>query len=77
MTTDTWPAWQPIETAPRDGRLLLVWWPEFAKLYGHGATVVAAWRDDMYWQAGNYHTFGLRNTPPSHWLPLPPPPNGG
>lgn len=60
--------WQPIETAPKDGTLILI-----AK---GGAS---AWHNMFagYWDEGlgefKYHRDGyVRN--PTHWMPLPPPP---
>ena len=53
--------WQPIETAPRDGReLLLISMP--GKAYGIGSYRAEIWWDWPW------------SMPPSHWLPLPPPP---
>jgi hypothetical protein len=58
-------AWQPIETAPKNGRHLLVttrqWW----------TPVIAKWDSDRNWVSvftGN--TIGK----PTHWMPLPEPP---
>ena len=74
--------WQPIETAPKDGTVILI----------H----VEKWRDSVwaaYWYGANTQSFGDRDYPwvvldPSeheqlnawtadrvtHWMPLPPPP---
>lgn len=53
-------AWQPIATAPRD-KEILVW---------DGASVyVAAHAYDDRWQPD-----GLPSFVPTHWMPLPPPP---
>ncbi len=65
--------WQSIETAPRDGALVLV-----CRVYESGIVEYAVassngdeWRDmgDIGW-AGMY---GEGNQP-THWMPLPPPP---
>lgn len=61
------PKWQPISTAPKDGTCILI----FEADEGTAGTVrIARWRDDTIptgW-AGGEHA-------PSHWLPLPLPPN--
>ena len=61
------PKWQPICTAPKDGTRILI----FEAKEGTAGTVrVSCWRNDTIpsgW-AGSEHT-------PSHWLPLPHPPN--
>jgi len=69
--------WQPIETAPRDGKPVLVWnsgcsyWiasfrlPLRGERYYQDAHAVREWRDDY----GRFAT-------PTHWMPLPPPPVG-
>ena len=62
--------WQPIETAPKDGRWVLCW--------GHNAGVVESmiwhWNDDSkdgnwYWYEGD-----CPRTQPTHWMPMPAPP---
>jgi len=70
--------WLPIETAPRDGSVLLLW---------RGLHVVAGWfektdhydwyflddtrlNDDETIEPNAY----LRDCPPTHWMPLPSPP---
>lgn len=80
-----WPAsWQPIETAPKDGRQLLLWIPSFGSL---GTMVTAYWfldegkpRPKPSWRNTGSMT---RLTPqkwspykatlgqPTHWMPLP------
>lgn len=68
--------WQPIETAPRDGRRVLLYWD--------GHVVCGNWDEDRYanrprpyWRHDMERIFGiraLRATPPTHWRPLPAPP---
>ena len=70
--------WQPIETAPRDGTLILV-----TGVNGLN-TVLAAyyWEGDDYspnpykgW-SGIVNSFGeQRIAEPTHWMPLPEPPS--
>jgi hypothetical protein len=56
--------WQPIETAPRDGRTILV-------RQGDWAPHHAYWRKECHeWWAIEYH--GCPR--PTHWMPLPAPP---
>jgi hypothetical protein len=67
--------WQPIETAPRDGTLILV--GRFVKKCPHGRAgrvEVDRWRDGK-----PYLGFGRFNPhywPATHWMPLPEPPEG-
>ncbi len=71
-------AWQPIETAPKDGTKVIVFIP------GSGAVCPAWWEVDKYavrprpyWTHWGEHVFGVRqvrNKPPTHWMPIPPAP---
>lgn len=63
------PKWQPIETAPRDGTLILTWSPcraQFSVSYwdDEDATWLSDWR-----QKGHPQWVDA-----SHWMPLPEPP---
>jgi hypothetical protein len=72
-------AWQPIETAPRDGTTVMVYFK------GHGAMTVA-WEDPWgdgpeaaTWcvtdhKHGSYPVRGYRTGDDTHWRPLPAPP---
>lgn len=62
--------WQLIETAPKDGTMVLLWWP--------------FWRKDRA-VVGKFGFEGIRQwfasealegdgDPPTHWMPLPDPP---
>jgi hypothetical protein len=58
------PKWQPISTAPQDGTSILIYEAD------EGTVRVARWRDDTIptgWTGSERS--------PSHWLPLPLPPN--
>ncbi len=65
------PAWRPIETAPMDGTKFLA--------YRRGE-VATAFR--VPWNAGTMWVFGVQcgseehwpNVKPTHWMPLPEPP---
>lgn len=75
-------AWQPIETAPKDGTTVVVYFK------GHGPMTVA-WEDPWgdgpeaaTWcvtdhKHGPYPVRGYRTGDDTHWRPLPEPPNGG
>jgi hypothetical protein len=61
------PKWQPISTAPRDGTSILIYDADEGTT---GSVRVARWRDDTIptgWSGSERS--------PSHWLPLPLPPN--
>jgi hypothetical protein len=61
--------WQSIDTAPRDGTSVLVWFPELghmvASFNGHDAVNNAGG-----WSVG----FDYYGPKPTHWMPLPPAP---
>ena len=62
--------WQPIETAPKDGTVVL--------LAGCRKPVAAAWLEDEidYWHVDDNKLgpFALGGPAPTHWMPLPKPP---
>lgn len=68
--------WQPIDTAPKDGSLILTWGPHHVG--------VARWLDyarepylpdPSYRWAGWIDNYDGEDIPePTHWLPLPAPP---
>lgn len=62
--------WQPIETAPKDGARLWLFWP---LAHVDDQQAIGWWIDTP---TGGYWTDALdcRFEPPSHWQPLPPPP---
>ena len=69
--------WEPIETAPKDGREVLLWlgspWSNAEK---------ARWYEPWgNWQVGDIprdptreEMCGIVSSVPTHWQPLPPPP---
>lgn len=72
--------WQPIETAPKDGTVVLVWPPTWP----NRSCSTARWNSDEYanrpapfWDRddGLLHRTTSRAIPPTLWQPLPPPPN--
>ena len=67
MNTNTW---QPIETAPKDGTRILVWFEQF--VIGQRVDIFHyAWSDHRWYGDGGLG-YGLN---PSHWIPLPNPPH--
>lgn len=59
--------WRPIETAPKDGTRILVHVPGFGQ-------EISAWSLRM--ATGEHEWFGLARDP-THWMPLPEPPEVG
>ena len=71
--------WQPIETAPRDGTTVLLLSQEAVKqgrLLKHGGCAVDYWHDPKRdnCRFTGWGKFNETYWPPSHWMPLPPPP---
>jgi hypothetical protein len=73
--------WQPIETAPKDGTRVLLFW--LAGLYGSRHIEFGRWDDDKYARKGPrpYWTgerpnnaSAYRASQPTHWMPMPEPP---
>lgn len=77
--------WQPIETAPRDGTDVLLFYPlEGLRHDWNPQVVIAGWRD--YSRAPQlsgwvFQSRGVRGYSatfqPTHWQPLPTPPSDG
>lgn len=74
--------WQPIETAPKNGRPILVFGEFAGEITGPAGDPfigVAIWRGDrtdypgFEWSAENTDAYSGW-WKPSHWMPLPPPP---
>lgn len=73
--------WQPIETAPRDDRVLLFvpafgawiasWWP------GSWSYAREQWAIHSPFARGDKAIFGVDAPQPTHWMPLPAPPTSG
>lgn len=69
--------WQPIKTAPKDKYILL-----FPCRWGGISCDVGVWDEDRfakkprpYWRRVGQTSVGDdRNYPPTHWMPLPSPP---
>lgn len=67
--------WQPIEAAPKTGDCILLW-------RGRSRAEIGYWNDQKYhsnpnpyWAAvGSLGVTYDRDSPPTHWMPLPPSP---
>jgi hypothetical protein len=66
-------AWRPIETAPNDGTQFLAWDESYGdEVYVTGwSTVWAGWFSDQYEDRWQDRPIIER---PTHWMPLPAPP---
>jgi hypothetical protein len=65
--------WQPIETAPKDGSGVLLWWPQWWHDAHSGYFKDNQWHSEraiISWYEGNDNG----DPGPSHWMPLPTPP---
>lgn len=70
--------WQPIETAPKDGEVILIFKPD-ERMVGQ-YTLTAYWNDEEggFIPAGGIHKQGYYSAVagkdqgyPTHWMPLP------
>lgn len=79
--------WLPIETAPKDGTAVLLFEPAEDRYLNEGLEYgpkvgqllcmgVGTWcqtdSGEDYW--GDYHDLNVLMSEPTHWHPLPPPP---
>lgn len=66
--------WRPIETAPKDGSLILGW--DNKVMRGKGAECVMLWARNEHTQKHEWMNFwnAYRVDNPCHWMPLPQPP---
>ena len=66
-------AWQPIETAPRDGTTMFVWWPHWYHFPLLAYVAHHQWHlPDSSQPVGEQHVDDDHG--PTHWMPLPPAP---
>lgn len=66
--------WQPIETAPKDGTSVLLWFPSRQGYVGRQDCVPCHWSE---WGGGvweNATSGHMQSDTPTHWMPLPAPP---
>jgi len=78
--------WQPIETAPKDGRVVLlfgIWAGEIHGEYDEPTIDIGSWgggksdypgNDWWHLTTGDNYACWMR---PTHWMPLPEPPQEG
>ena len=64
--------WKPIETAPKDGTPILAFKPNERR---SGSWTAAVYWDDTNHRSGWVFVGGREAECPSHWMPLPEPPN--
>jgi hypothetical protein len=69
MPTPPEMTWRPIETAPKDGTRILTYCPK-APEYDHRAV------RENYFKDGTWMLSNSTFWPPTHWMPLPTPPEG-
>ena len=71
--------WQPIETAPKDGSVVLLgnphgaWAGKYLDRYQSGFVPPNPWASMML---NTRHLPHLASLTPTHWMPLPEPPTG-
>ena len=65
-------AWRPIETAPKDGTLVIVGAPGYASVSARWGWE-SPWIDGWWCDGHRSDAVGPEFTP-THWMPLPPPP---
>lgn len=63
-------SWQPIETAPKDGSIILLWPPIYDGTVCSGRWVQPYRRQPCWSRFGGSRACD-RATPPTHWAPLP------
>lgn len=63
--------WQPIETAPKDGSRILLYWPKTTRI--PIKIIIGNWRGD-YWSNDLLYFDEEKRNCPTHWMPLPEPP---
>lgn len=68
--------WQPIETAPKDGSVILAYWEAYLdgkRIEGDNCYALTKWSSNLgLWISIDDEEFGYME--PSHFMPLPPPP---
>lgn len=63
-------AWQPIETAPTDGSLILLCWPNWEQ----GVRISRWLKNAQRWTWDGSHDYRVTVGEPVYWQPLPKPP---
>lgn len=66
--------WQPIETAPKDGTDFLLYEGDTTRKQWRGSWFAESW---VCSASSDDHTVAwMMRIKPTHWMPLPPAPNG-
>ena len=74
--------WRPIETAPKDGTHILLYYPERDCCIGGSYVEITdgdwetGYKRWMEWQVDDELYVGDEGYSPTHWMPLPTPPQG-
>ena len=78
--------WQPIETAPKHGSCMLLFWPKYSYetdgIYARPLIAIGSWKYNhriergYFSDTGEWDDYGLAEPQhsPTHWMPLPEPP---
>ena len=67
--------WQPIETAPKDGRLILAYGLWEGEVNGVGEMQIAVVKaNNVYYPIVGADVYAAWLSEPTHWMPLPEPP---
>lgn len=71
------PQWQGIESAPKDGTAVLLWWPYWRKEPVIGRYQKGEWQSEVkLWDYGTGAPEDVDEASPQGWQPLPSPPKG-
>jgi hypothetical protein len=68
--------WRPIDEAPTDGTWVLVWVPTPPPGWLHADPYVTTAFNDEDWGEGHWWDLEENRIDPTHFLPLPEPPEG-
>lgn len=66
--------WKPIESAPKDGTSVLGYFPAGAKYVARADVSPIFWEKAMELWTNPVSGHFCFHAPPTHWMPLPPPP---
>jgi hypothetical protein len=68
--------WKPIDTAPKDGRHVIAWFPHGLRKNGR-SQIASDNAETVYWNGCDWSWSADHDSPiagPTHWIPLPKPP---
>lgn len=74
IRADLVPQWQPIETAPKDGQVIIVWDGEAWEVTAWGKVSHVPIYGFLQVLFRDVNDIDLLNPQPTHWMPLPNPP---